>query len=41
MMLCGTDSPNDGMRTVTGMSISPRVRVRYLARWLTTWSKAA
>ena len=32
--------PNDGMRMVTGMSTSPRVRMRYLARWLTIWSNA-
>jgi hypothetical protein len=32
--------PKDGTRRVTGIETLPRVRVRYLARWLTIWSKA-
>ena len=32
--------PNDGMRIVIGISTRPRVRSRYFATWLTTWSSA-
>lgn len=40
MVFHRTDSPKEGIRTVTGIAMSPRVRIRYFARWLTIWSNA-